>query len=112
MTQTLQADATTGREMIASTGGIVVLDFTAAWCPPCRLLEPVLDQLVTENDDLTIVTVDVEASPELAAEYQVMGMPTLVFLVDGEPVRRIVGARGISALREELHQVRVAPAPE
>jgi len=112
MTSVFQSDAATAREMIAGGDGIVLVDFTAAWCPPCRVLEPVLDQLAREAEDLTVLKVDVDASPELASAYQVMSMPTLVFFVEGQPVRRLVGSRGVAALREELVQVRDAIAAE
>jgi thioredoxin 1 len=96
--------------MIAAVDGIVLVDFTAVWCPPCRTLEPVLDQLARETRDLTVVTVD--ESPDLVSTYSVMSMPTLVFFVEGQPVRRLVGARGIAFLREELDQVRSATPTE
>ena len=112
MTTVLQADSTAAREAIAGAEGIVLVDFTAAWCPPCRLLSPVLDQLAREATDLTVLKVDVDASPDLASSYQVMSMPTLVFFAEGRELRRIVGAHGIASLREELEQVRAAARTE
>ena len=94
------------RETIVAADGIVLLDFTAEWCPPCRQLAPVLDQLDAETSDLTVLTVDVDTAPELAVEYDVMSFPTMLFFVDGELRKRLVGARGISPLREELQQLR------
>ena len=112
MTAVLQSDSTTAREQIAGADGIVIIDFTAAWCPPCRLLSPVLDQLAREAPDLTVLKVDVDESPEFASSHQVMSMPTLVFFTEGHELRRIVGARGIASLREELEQVRAATHSE
>jgi thioredoxin len=90
------------REAVAAADGIVLVDFTAAWCPPCRMIEPILDQLGAEHDDLTIMTVDVDESPAIAAAYGVMSMPTLMFFAAGEPVHRVVGARGLQAMRDAL----------
>jgi thioredoxin 1 len=112
MTTVLQSDSSTAREEIAGADGIVLVDFTAAWCPPCRQLSPVLDQLAREATDLRVLKVDVDASPELASSYQVMSMPTLIFFAEGRELRRLVGARGIAALREELEQVRAAARSE
>ena len=106
--QTTSTDQHTFDERLRSAGSIVVVDFTAVWCPPCRALGPVLDQLVAENDDLTLLVVDVDAAPELASRYGVMSFPTLLFFVDGSPVHRLVGARGLGSLREEVVRVRAA----
>jgi thioredoxin 1 len=112
MTAVLEATPTTAAELIAGTSGVTLVDFTAAWCPPCRALSPVLDQLATEDDDLTVVKVDVDAWPAFAADHGAMSLPTLLFFVDGEPVHRLVGSRGLGSLREELHRVRTATGTE
>lgn len=108
MTAVLEADSTTAFELIAGTPGITLVDFTAEWCAPCRMLAPVLDQLTAETADVSVLKVDVDASPEFASIYQVMSFPTLIFFVDGKPAHRLVGARGIGSLREELERVRQA----
>jgi thioredoxin 1 len=108
MTAVLEADSITAFEMIADTPGITLVDFTSEWCAPCRMLAPVLEQLTAEAHDLSVLKVDVDASPELASTYQVMSFPTLIFFVGGQPVHRLVGARGIGSLREELERVRQA----
>ena len=71
----------------------VVVDFTAAWCPPCRLMSPILEELAAERDDVRFVQVDVDADPAIAQRYGVMSMPTFVVFRNGAPVQTLVGAR-------------------
>ncbi|HYF24194.1 MAG TPA: thioredoxin [Baekduia sp.] len=80
----------------------VVVDFSAAWCPPCRVMEPVLAELAAERTDLRFVQVDVDASPQTAARYGVLSMPTFVVFRDGAPVRSLVGARPRRRLEQDL----------
>ena len=84
----------------------VLVDFTAAWCGPCKQLSPVLDQISVEYaDKLEVVKIDVDENPDTTRRYDVMSMPTLILFKEGEPVRRLVGARGKHALLEELSDV-------
>jgi thioredoxin 1 len=80
----------------------VLVDFTAAWCPPCRVMKPVLAELAAERDDLRVVQVDVDEHQRAAARYEVLSMPTFVLFRDGAPVLRLVGARPKRRLQEEL----------
>ena len=81
----------------------VLVDFWAQWCGPCRAMAPVLEQIATENvERLTVAKLDVDANPLTAQQYQVVSIPTLIVFKGGQPVARIVGARGKSALLSEL----------
>lgn len=74
--------------------GVTVVDFTAAWCPPCRVLDAVLTQLAPGYAGRArFVAVDVDAERDLAERYDVRSMPTLVVLRDGREVGRVVGSR-------------------
>lgn len=66
--------------------GLVLVDFHATWCGPCRMLDPVLDELIKDNSELKLVKVDVDESRELASQYQVMSVPTLILFKDGQVV--------------------------
>jgi thioredoxin 1 len=83
----------------------VLVDFTASWCPPCRVMKPVLAELASERDDLRVVQLDVDADQRTAAEYGVMAMPTFILFRDGREVQRLVGARPRKRLEAELAEV-------
>jgi thioredoxin 1 len=70
----------------------VLVDFTAVWCGPCKLLDPVVKQLAHEwTGKVKVVKLDVDNNPNLAINYQVMGVPTLMLFVKGQPVQRVSG---------------------
>jgi thioredoxin 1 len=83
----------------------VVVDFTASWCAPCRLMGPVLDELAAEREDLRFVKLDVDTNQATTARYGVMSMPTFMVFDGGEPVLTLVGSRPKRRLAEELGAV-------
>ena len=83
----------------------VLVDFTASWCPPCRVMKPILEELAAERDDLRVVQLDVDEHQRTAAEYAVMSMPTFVLFRGGREVGRLVGARPKRRLEAELAQL-------
>lgn len=77
----------------------VLVDFTADWCPPCRMIKPVLRELADElAGRLVVAELDVDADPRTAQAAGVLGMPTLNLYVDGQVVTQVVGARPKAAL--------------
>ena len=82
--------------------GIVLVDFYADWCGPCRMMAPILEAVSAERADIKVAKVNVDESSELAAKFGVMSIPTLVVLDDGEEIKRIVGARPKEALLKEI----------
>jgi thioredoxin 1 len=87
----------------------VLVDFWAAWCPPCRVMHPILAELAADRHDLRVVEVDAEANVATAARYGVMAMPTFLLFRGGEEVLRLVGSRPRRRLDAELDAV-LAPA--
>ncbi|MGK4581953.1 thioredoxin [Kitasatospora sp. HPMI-4] len=84
----------------------VLVDFTADWCPPCRMIAPVLAEVAREEADrLKVVQLDVDANPETQAAYGVMSMPTLMVFRGGQPVKSMIGARAKAKLLRELSEV-------
>lgn len=86
----------------------VLVDFGAAWCPPCRVLRPVLERIAGERDDLRIVHLDTDAHPRTAAQHQILSAPTLILFRDGAPILRLVGNRPYGRLVSELEGVLAA----
>jgi thioredoxin 1 len=81
----------------------VVVDFWAPWCGPCRMMEPVLEELASDAAGKIIVAkLNVDESPESAMKYDILSIPTLVVFVNGEPAAKIVGARPKKALLDDL----------
>ncbi len=83
----------------------VLVEFTADWCPPCRVMARVLAELRAERPDLAVVALDVDANPATAARYDVLSMPTFVVFDQGAPIGRLVGSRPKRRLLRELDEL-------
>jgi thioredoxin 1 len=80
-------------EALAATQGLVMVDFWAAWCGPCRAIAPVLEQIAEASEGrVTLMKVNVDENPGLAARYGIRSIPTILFVKQGTVVARIVGA--------------------
>jgi thioredoxin 1 len=71
----------------------VLLDFWASWCGPCRMVGPILDEIAEEREDIKVCKINVDEEPELASEYGIMSIPSLMVMKDGVIVNRSVGAK-------------------
>lgn len=83
-------DAAFDAEVLASATPVLV-EFGAAWCPPCRMLAPILDEVASERSDVRILTVDVDANPVTQRRYGVMSLPTLLLFRGGKPQHQVIG---------------------
>jgi thioredoxin 1 len=89
-------------EKVLRAEGTVIVDFWAVWCPPCRAMELVLEQLAAEHPEITILMLNADDELDTARTYRAMSLPTLKVFRDGEVVSTIVGARPRAALELAL----------
>ena len=83
---------------------LVIVDFWATWCGPCRMLSPLLDEIEEEmSDKITVVKVNVDDADEIAMRYRIMSIPTLLFFKNGQVVDKTVGAMPKSTLVEKIN---------
>ncbi len=97
-------DATFDEEIGAAAEAVVV-DFWAEWCGPCKMISPILEEIASENaGKVKIAKLNVDENPDAARRYEVMSIPTLIVFRDGQPVKRMIGAKGKGQLLQELDE--------
>ncbi|MGB0405167.1 MAG: thioredoxin [Fusobacterium sp.] len=80
----------------------VLIDFWANWCMPCRMLGPIIEEISEKNVDVKICKIDIDEEMELAQKFQVMSIPTLVYVKEGKEEKRIVGVRPKEEIEEMI----------
>ena len=88
---------------ILKTKGLVMVDFWAVWCGPCQMLAPIVEELSEEYDTrLKVTKLNTDENPSIASRYQIMGIPTLMFFKDGQPVDKIVGVAPKKQFKDKI----------
>ena len=90
-------------EEAVATYDVVLVDFYADWCGPCQMMEPTIDAIASQTD-AAVLKVDVDQFQNLAAQYGVQGIPTLLVFADGENVQQLVGAQSEEQLSSTIQQ--------
>lgn len=79
-------------DFIKNANKLVLVDFYADWCGPCKMVAPILEELQQENENMIICKVNVEENPEIAAKYSVVNIPTMISFIGGQAYKKAVGA--------------------
>jgi thioredoxin 1 len=93
-------------EKVEQNSKPALVDFSAVWCPPCKMLHPVVERLSLEFEDkLDVFHVDVDQNQGLSQKFKVSGVPTLIFFKDGKEVKTLVGFRDYDTLKGEIEAI-------
>ena len=76
---------------VLNNEGLILVDFWASWCGPCKMIAPVVHEIAEENADIKVGKVNVDQAMELAQKYQVVSIPTLILFKDGKPIKQHIG---------------------
>ena len=87
-------------EEVVNSDKVVIVDFYADWCGPCKMIGPVVEDLSSENPDIKVVKVNVDDNSDIAAKYQVMSIPTLLVIENGQVINQSVGLISKSEILE------------
>ena len=94
----IQVNKDNFQEVVLNSDKPVLVDFWASWCGPCRMVAPILEEIANERSDVKVCKINVDEEPELAGRYNVMSIPTLLVMKNGQVVNQAVGARPKSQL--------------
>jgi thioredoxin 1 len=101
----IEIDKNNYDELVKNSNQVVLLDFWAQWCGPCRAISPIIEELSTEFDGKAVIgKVDVDSNQEIANDFKIRSIPTILFLKNGEVVDRFVGATTKNVLKDKLEK--------
>lgn len=93
------------KEFVADKG-LTIVDFYATWCPPCKMLAPIMDELAQEANGYQVAKIDIDQEINVANEFGVMSIPTIIFFKDGQEIQRLVGFRNKDELLDEIKNLK------
>ncbi|HXN05799.1 MAG TPA: thioredoxin [Nitrospiria bacterium] len=93
MSDVQKATSSTWEAEVLKASGLVMVDFWAPWCGPCRMIAPIVDELAKDySGRLKVMKLNTDENPDVAGKYQIMGIPSILFFNDGKAVEKMVGA--------------------
>ncbi|MBI5855393.1 MAG: thioredoxin [Nitrospirae bacterium] len=96
-----KVDSSSWNSQVMKASELVMVDFWAVWCGPCQMLAPIVDELATEyTGKVRVMKLNTDENPEIAGQYQVMSIPTILFFKNGQVVEKLIGARPKRAFKE------------
>ena len=98
----------TFKQEVTDKKGFVFVDFHAEWCGPCKMTEPIIEQLSNEIKDVSFVKVDVDQNAEAASQFSVFSIPTFIVFKDGKVVNQFVGAMGKEGFVKEIEKAKTS----
>lgn len=92
------------KKSVLENPGIVLVDFYADWCGPCKAVSPIIDELSTEMSNVSFVKVNVDENQDVASEYSIFSIPTFLIFKNGQVISQLVGAQGKEAFQAKLNE--------
>ena len=102
----LELQNSTSFEYILMENDLVLVDFFATWCPPCKMLSPIIDEFASSREDIKVVKVNIDDYKSISDKYDVHAVPTLIFFKKGVEVKRHMGFLGISQLNDIVDELK------
>ncbi len=103
MSKVIHLDVDSFKSEVLEGTGVVLVDFWASWCGPCKMLGPILDEL-SQEVSVKIAKVNVDDYPNIAADYGIRSIPTMIIFKDGEKTDQLIGLMQKGAIKEKLEQ--------
>ncbi len=100
------------KNILKNSQGLVVIDFSATWCMPCRMLKPIIERVAEKMPDVDFYNIDVDENEEIAKKYRIFSVPTLVCFRDGKKVDSLVGLNPMDDIIEFIEKCRNAEINE
>ena len=106
MAKPIVVSESTWEQEVVSAKGLVMVDFWAVWCGPCQMVASIVEELSKEYEGrLKVAKLNTDENPGVASQYQIMGIPTLLFFKDGKPVDKIVGAAPKGQFKDKIESL-------
>ncbi len=99
-------------EEIISGKGLTVVDFSATWCMPCRMLAPILEQVAEKKDDVSFYNIDIDEYEDVAKRYRIFSVPTLLAFKEGKVIDSLVGLNSYNEVLEFIERCELAEVPK